>query len=87
MYVNADLSDAIPDISVWSNAQFMRTTYDLGNGTVETSIEGFVDEFTAEHNNTEIMCVSLKHNKQISMEILIQPEGNNWTCNLYCTIF
>ena len=62
--------------STWYSAGFNKSSYDWGNGTISTDIEGFVDEFTADHNRTLINCTSYKYPGHISMRIRVRPDNS-----------
>ena len=77
MYVNGVLSDNLcQEGSPWCSAGFNRSIWRYDNGTVETSINGFVDEFTAAHNETYIECTSYKYNGSVSEWISLRPDNS-----------
>ena len=75
MYIDGVAFDELSDDSVWKEAGFEWTSYDLMNGTIESSIEGFVEEFNNDHNMTEIRCYSMKHEAEVTTEIVLHPRG------------
>ena len=77
MYVNGiHTSDLCEEGSPWCSAGFNRSIWRYDNGTVETSINGFVDEFTAGHNETYIECTSYKYNGSVSEWISLRPDNS-----------
>ena len=77
MYVNGvHTSDLCAENMIWCDAGFNRSIWTYSNGTVETSINGFVDEFTAGHNETYIECTSYKYNGSVSEWISLRPDNS-----------
>ncbi|KAL5266932.1 hypothetical protein ACHWQZ_G004096 [Mnemiopsis leidyi] len=77
MYVNGiRSSDLCAEDSPWCSAGFNKSIYTYDNGTVETSVEGLVYEFTSAHNETYIKCTSYKYSGSISEWISLRPDNS-----------
>merc|ERR1712176_180856 len=84
MYIEGTPASQLSPYSPWYNASFTRSTYRYRNGTVPTDIEGYVDEFTADHNGALINCTSWKYNGSIATYIRLRPDNStdnntDWT--------
>ena len=77
MEIDGNTWDNLSTESPWREAMLTRTVYANDNGTFETAIEGFIDTFRAEHNNTHIRCSSDIYSGQI--ELYIQLSKSNQT--------
>ena len=76
MYIDGTPASQLSPYSPWYNASFTRSTYRYRNGTVSTDIEGYVDEFTADHNGALINCTSWKYNGSIATYIRLRPDNS-----------
>ena len=77
MYVNGIQSEDLCEAgSPWCSAGFYKGNWTYDNGTVETYVHGFVDEFTSDYNNTYIECNSQKYNGSISTWISLRPDNS-----------
>ena len=62
----------------WSGAGFNFSDFDHENGTIETSIAGYIDSFTESDNMTEIRCFSKKYDGEISMTIELRDNHGKY---------
>ena len=75
MEINGQNWTELSDDNPWKEAKFEKRIEELENGTILTSIEGFIDTFRAEHDNTNITCSSDNYSGQIEMYIRLSKSN------------
>ena len=72
MFINNVNYTNLNTSSPWLAANFTKSVWREENGTITTAVEGFVDYYTMQHDQTDILCYSAKYQQGDSLWITIR---------------